>query len=78
MLTETLQDGLDAYRIGPKIRALRLEKGLALAELGAQSGLSSGMLSKVERGQVCLHGVAGHRVVVPGAVVQDRARGAQR
>ena len=52
MLTETLQDGLDAYRIGPKIRALRLEKGLALADLGAQSGLSPGMLSKIERGQV--------------------------
>lgn len=52
MLTDTLQEGLDAYRIGPKIRTLRLEKGLALAELGAQSGLSSGMLSKVERGQV--------------------------
>lgn len=52
MLTDTLQDGLDAYRIGPKIRALRLEKGLALSELGAHSGLSPGMLSKVERGQV--------------------------
>lgn len=52
MLTETLQDGLDAYRIGPKIRGLRLEKGLSLSELGAHSGLSSGMLSKIERGQV--------------------------
>lgn len=52
MLTDTLQDGLEAYRIGPKVRALRLEKGLALSELGAHSGLSSGMLSKIERGQV--------------------------
>ncbi|HCQ66011.1 MAG TPA: transcriptional regulator [Rhodobacteraceae bacterium] len=52
MLTETLHDGLEAYRIGPKIRALRLEKGLALTELGAFSGLSSGMLSKIERGKV--------------------------
>jgi transcriptional regulator with XRE-family HTH domain len=52
MLTETLQDGLDAYRIGPKIRGLRLEKRLALSELGAHSGLSPGMLSKIERGQV--------------------------
>lgn len=52
MLTETLNDGLEAYRIGPKIRALRLAKGLALTDLGAHSGLSSGMLSKIERGQV--------------------------
>lgn len=52
MLTDTLQEGLDAYRIGPKTRALRLEKGLALSELGTHSGLSSGMLSKIERGQV--------------------------
>jgi len=52
MLSETLAEGLEAYRIGPKIRALRSEKGLGLAELGAHSGLSSGMLSKIERGQV--------------------------
>ncbi len=52
MLTDTLHDGLEAYRIGPKLRALRLEKGLALTELGAHSGLSPGMLSKIERGQV--------------------------
>ena len=52
MLTDTLHDGLEAYRIGPKIRALRQEKGLALADLGAHSGLSPGMLSKIERGQV--------------------------
>lgn len=52
MLTETLTEGLEAYRIGPKVRALRQEKGLALADLGAHSGLSSGMLSKIERGQV--------------------------
>ncbi|MEJ1990736.1 MAG: XRE family transcriptional regulator [Maritimibacter sp.] len=52
MLSETLTEGLEAYRIGPKIRALRSEKDLGLAELGAHSGLSSGMLSKIERGQV--------------------------
>lgn len=52
MLTDTLTEGLEAYRIGPKIRTLRQEKGLALSDLGAHSGLSPGMLSKIERGQV--------------------------
>lgn len=49
---DTLTEGLTAYRIGPKIRALRLAKGLGLAQLGEHSGLSAGMLSKVERGQL--------------------------
>ena len=35
-------------------------------------------VDEVERGQVRLHGVAAHRVVVPGAVLDDRARGALR
>ena len=52
MLSETLNEGLEAYRIGPKVRTLRQDRGLALADLAAHSGLSSGMLSKIERGQV--------------------------
>lgn len=52
MLSDTLSEGLEAYRIGPKIRALRAAKGLALAQLGDHTGLSAGMLSKIERGQV--------------------------
>lgn len=52
MLSETLTEGLGAYRIGPKIRTLRQDRGLALSDLGAHSGLSVGMLSKIERGQV--------------------------
>lgn len=52
MLSETLVEGLENYRIGPKIRALRTAKGLGLAQLGEHTGLSAGMLSKIERGQV--------------------------
>lgn len=52
MLSETLHEGLDSYRIGPKIRDLRTGKGMGLAQLGDHSGLSAGMLSKIERGQV--------------------------
>ena len=52
MLSDTLANGLEAYRIGPKIRALRRRKSMGLVELGAHSGLSSGMLSKIERGQL--------------------------
>jgi len=46
MLSNTLNELLQTYRLGSKIRALRLGKGLGLAQLGAPSGLSAGMLSK--------------------------------
>ena len=36
------------YKIGPKIRALRLRDGLGLVQLGKRAGLSPGMLSKIE------------------------------
>lgn len=52
MLSETLSEGLEAYHIGPRVRALRLSKALSLAELGEHTSLSAGMLSKIERGQV--------------------------
>ena len=52
MLTDTLKAGLDAYRIGTKIRDLRTSKSLGLAQLGDHTGLSAGMLSKIERGSV--------------------------
>ena len=52
MLSATLQEGLKAYAIGPKIRALRLKKKMGLVELGKHTGLSPAMLSKVERGQL--------------------------
>ncbi|PWE33390.1 transcriptional regulator [Maritimibacter sp. 55A14] len=52
MLSETLNNRLAAYRIGQKIRGLRTAKGLGLIQLGEHSGLSAGMLSKIERGQL--------------------------
>ncbi|MBV1885473.1 MAG: cupin domain-containing protein [Parvibaculaceae bacterium] len=52
MLSETLIDGLDEYRIGHSVRALRKHKGLSLSELGKHTSLSGAMISKVERGDV--------------------------
>ena len=52
MLSDTLASGLGSYKIGPKIRALRLKKQMGLVQLGEHTGLSAAMLSKVERGQV--------------------------
>ena len=52
MLSETLTANLEQYRIGPKVRALRLKKKLGLVQLGEHTGLSSAMLSKIERGQL--------------------------
>lgn len=52
MLSETLQTQFEAYRIGAKIRELRTAKRIGLAQLGDHTGLSAGMLSKIERDQV--------------------------
>jgi transcriptional regulator with XRE-family HTH domain len=52
MLSPTLREGLNAYAIGPKIRAIRLKKKIGLVELGRHTGLSPAMLSKIERGQL--------------------------
>ena len=52
MLSETLAAGLESYQIGPKVRTLRQKKDLGLVQLGEHTGLSSGMLSKIERGQL--------------------------
>lgn len=52
MLSATLKTGLEAYRVGPKIRALRLKKKMGLVELGRHTGLSPALLSKIERGQM--------------------------
>jgi len=49
MLTQTLEEDLKRYRIGPKLRALRLKKKLGLQELSRHTGLSPALLSKVER-----------------------------
>jgi transcriptional regulator with XRE-family HTH domain len=52
MLSPTLREGLKAYAIGPKIRAIRLKKKMGLVELGRHTGLSPALLSKIERGQL--------------------------
>src|SRR3954454_937507 len=52
MLSETLTAGLERYRIGPKVHALRSKKKLGLVQLGEHTGLSPSMLSKIERGQL--------------------------
>ena len=52
MLPKTLQDGLNDYGIGAKIRALRLKKKIGLVDLGKHTGLSPALLSKIERGRL--------------------------
>ena len=52
MLSNTLEKGLQFYRIGEKLRRLRLKKKLGLVELGEHTGLSPALLSKLERGQL--------------------------
>jgi|SRR5689334_6815121 len=49
-VSKTLATGLQQYRIGAKLRALRLRKSLGLVELGRHTGLSAALLSKIERG----------------------------
>lgn len=50
MLSATLSDGLKAYGIGERLRALRLRKKMGLVELSRHSSLSPALLSKIERG----------------------------
>jgi len=50
MLSETLDEGLKAYDIGARVRALRLKKSMGLVALGEHTGLSPALLSKIERG----------------------------
>lgn len=52
MLSKTLEEGLRNYEIGEKVRGLRLKKKMALVELGRHTGLSAGLLSKIERSNI--------------------------
>lgn len=52
MLSETIDEGLGRYEIGPRIRELRQTKNLGLVELGEHTGLSPGMLSRIETGRL--------------------------
>lgn len=50
--SKTTDDALRQYEVGEKLRALRLRKKMGLVELGEHTGLSPGLLSKIERSQV--------------------------
>jgi transcriptional regulator with XRE-family HTH domain len=52
VLREIPNEGLGRYRIGQKLRSLRLRRKMGLADLGKRTGLSAAMLSKVERGRL--------------------------
>jgi transcriptional regulator with XRE-family HTH domain len=49
MVSRIVEEHLRPYQIGPKLRALRLKKSMGLVELGAHTGLSPALLSKLER-----------------------------
>jgi transcriptional regulator with XRE-family HTH domain len=51
-INETISQGLGRYSIGEKLHTLRLRKSLGLVELSKQTGLSAGLLSKLERGKL--------------------------
>jgi len=44
-------DSYDPTAVGPRVRALREAMGLSLRELALRCGVSSAMLSQVERGE---------------------------
>jgi len=54
-------------RVGRRVRALRLERKLSLAELAARTGVSIGALSQIERGMSSLR----VRVIWPLAAALD-------
>jgi len=51
-VTDTISEGLGRYSIGEKLRTMRLRKSMGLVELGKHTGLSAGLLSKLERGKL--------------------------
>ena len=51
-MTDTISEGLGRYSIGEKLRSMRLRKSMGLVELGRHTGLSAGLLSKLERGKL--------------------------
>ena len=51
-MADTISQGLGRYSIGEKLRTLRLRKSMGLVELSNHTGLSAGLLSKLERGKL--------------------------
>jgi quercetin dioxygenase-like cupin family protein/DNA-binding XRE family transcriptional regulator len=52
MPAEPLAPSLESYQIGPRIHVLRKGKNLSLVKLGEHTGMSAGLLSKIERGRL--------------------------
>lgn len=50
--SDAISEGLNRYSIGEKLRSMRLRKSMGLVELGKHTGLSAGLLSKLERGKL--------------------------
>ncbi len=48
-MNKTITDGLKPYKLGEKLRGLRLKKSMGLVQLGKHTGFSPAMLSKLER-----------------------------
>jgi transcriptional regulator with XRE-family HTH domain len=51
-MTDTISEGLQRYSIGEKLRSMRLRKSMGLVELSKHTGLSTALLSKLERGKL--------------------------
>ncbi|HTW59700.1 MAG TPA: XRE family transcriptional regulator [Terriglobales bacterium] len=51
-IPDAISEGLGRYSIAEKLRTLRLRKSMGLVELGKHTGLSAGLLSKLERGKL--------------------------
>ena len=52
MVSRTVEEGLQRYEIGRKVRALRLRKKMGLVELGKHTGFSPALLSKIESSKI--------------------------
>jgi transcriptional regulator with XRE-family HTH domain len=52
MVSPHLKESLDRYRLGEKIKQLRLRRKMGLVELSRHTGLSPALLSKLEHGKL--------------------------
>ncbi len=52
MVSPHLKETLDRYRLGEKLRHLRLRRKMGLVELSRHTGLSPALLSKLEHGKL--------------------------
>ncbi|MHC4840244.1 MAG: helix-turn-helix domain-containing protein [Planctomycetota bacterium] len=52
MVSKAIEQELEVYRIGEKVRLLRKDRNLLLSEVEMHTGLSKAMLSKIESGKI--------------------------